>query len=91
MPVVLRAGVSRAGRGALLCTVFAPEDCLVGRGGREEELLEGVCPLPGLPGPATVRKLFSHLRTAIPAGIAVSLRPEKCSQHICTQHGTTAS
>ena len=53
MPVVLRAGVRGAGRGGLLCTVLAPEDCLAGRGGREEEVLEVVCPLPGLAGPVT--------------------------------------
>ena len=48
---MLRAGVRGAGLGALLCTVLAPEEGLEGRGGRDEEALEGVCPLLGLGGP----------------------------------------
>ncbi len=51
--LVLRADVRGAARGGLLCTVFAPEEGFEGRGGLEEEALEGVCPLLGLPSPAS--------------------------------------
>ena len=45
-----------AGGGGLLCTVFAPEEGLQGRGGLETELDEGVCPFPGLLGPVAARR-----------------------------------